>query len=142
MEGDAQTGGREHGEVVGAVPYGDCLGDVDVLHLGDQAQKLGLALAVDNLADVAPGQFAVLDLQFVGVYVVEAEAAAQVFTEEGEPSGEDGGLEAGALEDLHHAVHSLGDGKRLGDFFHDIDIQPFEGRHARGSLSRRAWRFR
>lgn len=53
VEGDAESREREHRQVVGAVAYGDRLGDVDVLELAQKPQQLGLAAAVDDLARVA-----------------------------------------------------------------------------------------
>ena len=38
MEGNAQSGQREHGQVVGSVAHGDGLLQVHLLHLGDKAQ--------------------------------------------------------------------------------------------------------
>ena len=53
VEGYAETGSGEHRQVVGSVAYGDCLFDVDIFDLGDDAQQLGFALAVDNITDIA-----------------------------------------------------------------------------------------
>ncbi len=71
MECDTKTGGREHGEIVCTVADGNSLGDIDILHLGYEAQELGFASAVDNIAEIASGEFAVNNLKLVGIHVVE-----------------------------------------------------------------------
>ena len=38
MEGYAEAGGGKHGQVVGAVANGNCLGNVDFFYLGDDFQ--------------------------------------------------------------------------------------------------------
>ena len=72
VEGDAQAREVEHRQVVGAVADCHRLGDVDLLELAQQAQQFGLAAPVDHLADIAPRELALLDLQLVGIYVVES----------------------------------------------------------------------
>lgn len=95
------------GRVVGAVADRHRLGDVDLLELAQQAQQLGLAAPVDHLADIAPRELALLDLQLVGIYVVESVFLAQVVAEIGEPAREDRRFIAHALEDRHHALQPL-----------------------------------
>ena len=126
MEGDAQTREVEHRQVVRPVADGHRLRDVDRLELAQQPQQLGLAAPVDDLADVAAREAAVLDLEFVGVDVVEAVFLAQVVAEVGEAAREDRRLVAHALEDGHHAFEPLGDGKVAGNVLHDRDVEPLE----------------
>ncbi len=76
MEGDAQSGFADHGQVVGTVTDGNGLCQIDLLYLGNEFQQLGLAVAVDNLADIAAGQLAVVtNLQFVGIDIIDAISA-------------------------------------------------------------------
>ena len=133
MEGDAQSGQREHRQVVGAVAHGDGLCQIHLLHLGDEAQQLGLACAVHDVAHVASRQFAVFaHLQLVGIDVVDAELLLQIFAEKGESAGEDGNLVAVFLQHQHQALGPFGDGQVFGDVLHHGDIQPLEQRHAFG----------
>ena len=130
MEGDAQTGYAQHGEIVGSVAHGNGLGYVYLLYLGNETEQFGLALAVYDIAHITAGQLAVFYLQFVGVHVVYAVLLLQVFAEIGEAAGEDGYLVAVFLEDVHQAVHSLGDGEMFGNVLHDGDIQSFQEGYA------------
>jgi len=119
--------------------------DVDLLELAQQAQQFGLAAPVDHLADIAPRELALLDLQLVGIYVVESVFLAQVVAEIGEPAREDRRFIAHTLEDRHHALQPFGDGQVTGYFLHDRDVEPLEQGHALGeafaeSRSRPAWR--
>ena len=84
MEGDAQSGEGEHGEVIGSVAHGNGLLQVNFLHLCDETEKLGLALSVDDVSEVTSSQFAVIpNLKFVGIDVVDAKFLLQVFSKEG-----------------------------------------------------------
>ena len=97
MESDAQSGLRDHRQVVGTVAHGNGLGEIDFLNLGDELQQFGLAMAVDNLSDVASRQLAVVaNLQFIGIDIVDAVLALQVLAEIGEAATEDGNLIASA----------------------------------------------
>lgn len=97
-EGDAHACDAEHGEVVGSVTYGDDLFEGDVLLGGDLAEELGFAGAIDDVGFDEAGDFAVFDVEVVGVDVVDAEALLEVASEEGESAGEDGGFVAKELE--------------------------------------------
>ena len=132
VEGDAQTGEVEHRQVVRAVSHGHRLGDVDPLELAEQPQQLGLAASVHDLSGIAARQASVLDLQLVGIDVVEAVFLPQVVSEVGETTGEDSRLVSHALEDGHHAFETLGDGQRMGDLLHDRDLESLEQGHAFG----------
>ena len=81
MERDAQPGQVEHRKVIGSVADGDRLSDVDIFNLTQQTQQLGLAAAVHDLADVTARQTALLDLQLIGINVIEAVFLAQVVAE-------------------------------------------------------------
>ena len=130
MESDAQAREVEHRQVVGAVADSHRLGDVDLLELAQQAQQLGLAAPVHHLAHVAPRELALLDLQLVGIYVVESVFLAQVVTEVGEAARQNGRLVTHALEDGHHALQPFGDGQAAGYLLHDRDVEPLEQGHA------------
>ena len=84
-------------------------------------------MAVDDFADIAAGEFAVIaNLELVGIDVVDAVAALQVFAEIGEATAEDGNLVATALEDGHQSVGTLGNGQVLGNVLHDADVESLE----------------
>ncbi len=85
VEGDAQSGGGKHGQVVGAVADGYGLFYVDVFDLCDDAKQFGFAFAVNDVADVTSGEFAVGDLEFVGVDEVKAIELFQVVSEVNPP---------------------------------------------------------
>ena len=54
MEGYAEAGGGKHGQVVGAVANGNCLGNVDFFYLGYDFQQFGLAFAVHDITYERP----------------------------------------------------------------------------------------
>ena len=90
MEGDAQSGFRQHGQVIGPVAHGNRLRQVHVLHLGDELQQFGFAASVHDFAHVASRQFAVFNLEFVGVDVINVIFAFQVVAEISESTRKDG----------------------------------------------------
>ena len=72
-KGNAQAGFAEHGQVVGAVSYGDYLFQADAFLGRNVFQQVGLALAVDDLADNPAGDLAILDFQLVGMDLINAQ---------------------------------------------------------------------
>ena len=54
VEGYAETGCGEHGQVVGSVAHRYGLGYVHVFHLCEQPQEFGLAPSVHDVAEVSP----------------------------------------------------------------------------------------
>ena len=130
MERDPQTGQIEHRQVVGTVSHGYRLGDIDPFELTEQTQQFGLAAAVDDLARVASREFAVLDLEFVGIDIVETELLAQVVAEIGETARKNRRFVSHPLQDGHHALQPFGDGQVAGDLLHDRHVEPLEQRHA------------
>ena len=85
--GDAEAGGAEHGQVVGAVANGDGLRQPNALLFRDVAQQRGLSLGVDDLAAHLAGDQAILNLEFVGEHVIDAEAGLEPFADVLEPPG-------------------------------------------------------
>ena len=84
-------------------------------------------MAIHYFAHIVAGEFAVVvNLEFVGIHIVDAIFALQVFAEEGESSAEDGNLVAIALEHSHQSVNALGDGQFLGDVLHHAHVEPLE----------------
>ena len=131
VEGNAETGFRNHRQVVGSVAHGDCLGEVHFFHLGNEFEQFGLAVAIHYFAHIVAGEFAVVvNLEFVGIHIVDAIFALEVFSEEGESSAEDGNLIAIALEHSHQSVNALGDGQFLGDVLHHAHVEPLEQCHS------------
>ena len=119
MEGNAQTGLRNHGEVVGTIAHGNGLCEVHFLNLCYELQQFGLSVAVDNLTDIMASQLAVLaNLQFVGIDIVDTILTLQVFAEIGESTREDGYLVAAGFEYIHEPVDTLRDGQVFGNVRH------------------------
>ena len=127
MESDAQSGFRNHRQVVRTVAHGNGLCQIHLLHLRNQFQQFGFPVSVHYLAHVATCQFAVLaNLQFVGIDVVDTVLTLQVFTEIGESTRQDGNLIATSLQNTHQSVHTLRDGQVFGYVLHHTDIQSLQ----------------
>ena len=130
VEGDAEAGFRDHRQVVGTITHGNGLGEVHLLHLGDELQKFCLAMAIDNLTHITAREFTVLtDFEFVGIDIVDAITTLQIFAEIGESAREDGDLIATALQNRHQTVDALCDGKILGNLLHHTDIEALQQSH-------------
>ena len=87
-------------------------------------------MTINDLPDIASRQLAILtDFQFIGIHIVDAIAALQVFAEIGESAREDGNLVAAALQNGHQTVHTLGDGQVLGDVLHHTHVESFQQGH-------------
>ena len=128
-EGDAQAGGAQHGQVVGAVAHGDHLLQVDAFSGGDLPQQLRLALAVDDRLRHLAGDFAVDDLQGVGVDVVDAQQFLQPVTEPGEAAGQNRGAVAQRFQGGDQPVGAFGELNALAHPFQGAFVQPFKQRH-------------
>ena len=89
VKGDTQSSDFEHGQIICSVADRDDLFEADVFSFGDLLQQFGLALAVDDLTRYAAGHPAILDFQFVGVEIVDAEFFLEVVAEVGETAGHD-----------------------------------------------------
>ena len=110
MECYAETGFAKHWQVVGSVAYGNGLCQIHLLYLGDELKEFGLAVSVYYLAYVASGEFAVVvNLQLIGIDIVDAVLALQELAEICESTAEDGNLVAATLEHSHQTVYTLGD---------------------------------
>ena len=129
MESDSETCGREHRQVVGSVAHSDGLRNVYILHLRYEFEQLGFATPVDDFAHIVSGEFAVFNLKFVGVHIIEAEFLLEVATEIGETTRKNCGFVSGALEHFHHSVNTLGDRQVFGDIFHHALIETLEQSH-------------
>ena len=100
MEGNTQTSLSDHRQVVGTISHSNRLGEVHLLHLCDELQQLCLAVPIDDLADIAARQLAILtDLQFIGIHIVYAIATLQIFSEISKTTRKDGNLIATGLQD-------------------------------------------
>ena len=98
VERDAEAGRADHAEVVGAVADGDGLRQRHARRLREPAQRLGLAVPVDDRLDDPAGQPAVGDLEGVRGHVVDAELVRQRLDHRGEPAADDPALVAEALQ--------------------------------------------
>ena len=120
-----------------SVADGDRLSDVDIFNLTQQTQQLGLAAAVHDLADVTARQTALLDLQLIGINVIEAVFLFQVVAEISETSGQNGRLVSHTLENGHQALQPLGDRQVAGDLLHHRNVEsPKQGDAARETLGK------
>ena len=110
MECYAQTGFAKHWQIVGSIAYSNSLSQVYLLHLGYELEQFGLAVSVYYLANVASGELAVVvNLQFVGINLVDAVFALQELAEISESATEYGYLVATTFEHSHQAVYALCD---------------------------------
>ncbi len=87
MEGNAETSGIHHRDVVGPVPGGDDLVRRKAQRITDTHEVRRLGLAVDDGADHAAGEVAVDDFQLVREGMVEAQTRLQALGEVGEAAG-------------------------------------------------------
>ena len=71
VERDAQPGGRQHVDVVGAIADGDGLLHRYAEFLGEVPKRRSLSGTINDLPDDAAGEHPVNDLQLVGRDVVE-----------------------------------------------------------------------
>ncbi len=69
MEGYAETGCRQHWQVVGTVAYGYGLRYVDVLDLGYEFEQLGFASSVDDIAEMTARGFTVDNFQLLSIRI-------------------------------------------------------------------------
>ena len=118
VEGDAEAGGLDHGEIVGAVADREGCSDRDIV-FGDErieAVELGL-LAEDRIGDGA-GQHVAVEFERVGHRFVEADALADPVGKEGEAARDQRGVGAIGLHGLHQSAAAGGEGDLLAaDFF-------------------------
>src|SRR6478735_3757247 len=109
VEGDAESRGGEHVEVVGAVPDGHGAAEREAGVRREPAQGPLLAGAVDDLAHDVPGEAAVHDLQAVRLGAVDAELRGERADDLDEPAGDDGDHEAEALEGAYEGAGTGGE---------------------------------
>src|SRR5690606_23839424 len=119
-EGHTEAGQAKHRQVVGAVADRDGLLQLQALLLRQLAQQIGLALSIDDGLDSHPGDLAVLDLQFVGEYVVDTQPGLQLPGEIGKAAGENRGLVAQALEFGEQHLGPFGQAQRRTDLFQHV----------------------
>ena len=130
VEGDAQTSLANHRQVVYPIAHGNGLGQVNLFHLGDELEQFRLAVPIHNVAKIIARQFAILvNLQFVGIHVIDAKFLLKILAEIGESTTQNGNLIAASLQHTHQAVGSLGDRHVLGDVFHHAGVETLEQRH-------------
>lgn len=110
LEGDAEASELEHGKIVGPIAYRDHLFEREVFLGGDLLEESGFSAAVDDFGVDFAGDDAVLDVEFVGVDVIDAEALLEVLAEESEAAGEDGGFVAEAFKGGDETLGTVGEG--------------------------------
>ena len=93
MESNAKTGLRNHGEIVGTITNGNGLGQVHLLYLRNELEQLCFTMTIDDFSDITSCQFSiVIDFQLVGIYIVNAIATLEIFSEIGESTTQNGNL--------------------------------------------------
>ncbi len=94
-EGDAEPGGGQHREIVGAIADRDRLGRGYAARRSERHERVPLARAGDDRRRHLAGQPAAGCLQPVGDDVVEAERARHPLGKNREPAGDEGGRRTG-----------------------------------------------
>jgi len=108
VKGDAHAGQIEHGKIIRAVAHGDHLIKRDIFLFGEGLQQLGLPVPIHDFAGHCASYGAVLDLKFIGEYVIESEQLLQMLAEEGEAAGEHGGFVSQRLQCRYQAFGAVG----------------------------------
>ncbi len=127
MKGDAEAGGADHVEIVGAIADGKSRGQRNFVEGGEglKAAELGLA-ADDRIADGA-GEHLAIDFEDIGHGFVEADALADVVGKEGEAARNQRGEGAVRLHGLHEGTAAGGIGNAFAaHFFHALHRQALE----------------
>ncbi len=84
MECYTKSCGGKHRQIVSSIADRNSLRNVHILHLSYQFQQFGFPAAVDNLTEIAPGQFSVNDFKFIGIDIVKTIFLLEIISEIGE----------------------------------------------------------
>ena len=106
VEGNAQTSDRDHVDVVGAVAHRHGLGQGHPNFGGETLQGPGLAGAIDNGAREASREFALDDLEAIGLEVVHVQLREQWRQDFDETTRHDRGHVAETLEGAHQRARA------------------------------------
>ena len=128
--GDAEAGGVEHVEVVGAVADRDHRREGYADIGGELAQCGGLAGAVDDVAHDAAGQLAVDDLELVGAGVVDAEVGGEAVGDLAEAARHDREAVAQPAQRANHRADAGGEHDRLVHLVEHLRVEALEPGHA------------
>ena len=81
-------------------------------------------MTIYNLAHIATCQLTIVaNLEFVGIYIVDAIAALQILAEICKSSREDGNLISISLKGSHESIHALSDRQFLGYLLHHTHVE-------------------
>ncbi len=119
IEGDSETGFFQHGNVVGTVSHCDDLVEMDSLLLGDQFEKIRLALGIDDGRANLSGTDVLIEDQMVGLGIVNPEARLQTIGDAAESPADQGDTIAEILE---NSDQLFGPRCELGAFEHGVDL--------------------
>ena len=129
VERDAEPGGGDHVEVVGAVADRHRLGQRNPGVGGEPAQRLRLPGPVDHRAAQPPGQLPGRDLQLVGRHVADAELGGQRPDHLDEAAADDARLVAEAAQRPDQRARARGQPQFGPDLVEDPGLEPGEQRH-------------
>mmetsp|Transcript_36771 Transcript_36771/g.82857 ORF Transcript_36771/g.82857 Transcript_36771/m.82857 type:complete len:224 (-) Transcript_36771:480-1151(-) len=130
MESYTKPSEFEHGDIVGTIAYCNDLLERQALLLCDLLQELCLPVAVDDLSLHLSCEFSILEVQLVGVHIVNPQFLLQGASKVREAPGQDSNLVAQPLEVCDQSRSSFGDGKSFGDVLQDVLVHALEESHA------------
>ena len=129
---DAETGGAQHRQVVGAVADRERKRRWNAEFAGKREQSLPLCLGGDDRRQHPAGQPAVDDLQPVGDDAVEAELRRDRLGEDCEPAGDERGRRTGAPHRRHERAGAGSHTDPGGGLGEHADVGPGQQRDAGG----------
>ena len=127
MQRDAEPGGTDHVEVIGAITHGHGLIWVQTAFIREVEEPLFLGILVDDGLGHRAGQPLAIEFQHIGNRLVEADTPGEVIGKKGKSAGHQGRIGAIGLHRLHQRPATRRQGNRLApDFFDLRTLQPLE----------------
>ncbi|SDG47064.1 tRNA dimethylallyltransferase [Pelagibacterium luteolum] len=128
VDGNAETGGGEHVEVVGAIAHGHCLGGGEVLFRSEGHEAIALGgLVDDGLVDGAGEAVGFVEFENIGDGFVKADAFGEIVGEEGKAPGDECGVGAVCLHGLdERAAAGRERNAFAADVFDDLAFEALE----------------
>ncbi len=120
-KGDAEAGGAQHRQIIGAVADGNRLAGRDTELGGERQQGLPLGFPGDDRRHHSAGQAVAVYLQSIGDDPVETELGGDAIGKDREPAGDEGSHRTGTAHGRDEALGAGGQpnpGGRLGEDTH------------------------